>query len=364
MKTLRVAIDATPVLMRSAGVKNYLYYWFSNLRRCAAPGEELGAFPLLNDLGTLHHDASDFSAWTTYSRLAAIHLANRLGTGAVGMLAGKVDVFHASNQVHCAPPRARLTATLHDLTTRTMPELHTPGNIQADRYFAKRILLRAHGLIAVSENTRQDAIRLLGLAPERITTIHSGVPDEYFDARPTSRTRPYVLYVGTIEPRKNLGVLLDAWRQLKAGLRQQFDLVFAGPSGWSAASALDRLRAEAVYLGYIPERDLPGLIAGATAFAYPSLYEGFGFPVAQAMAARTPVVTSNTSCLPEITGGAALLIDPRSPAELASALTRLLETESLRADLSARGRQQAERYRWTRCAEESLRFFRAVVGQA
>ena len=97
---------------------------------------------------------------------------------------------------------------------------------------------------------------------------------------------PYALYVGTIEPRKNLDTLLDAWRQLKPEPRQEFDLLIAGPEGWSAENTLARIRAEANYLGYVPEADLPGLIAGATVFVYPSLYEGFGFPVVQAMAAR------------------------------------------------------------------------------
>src|SRR5262249_19883261 len=111
-----------------------------------------------------------------------------------------------------------------------------------------------------------------------------------------------------------------------------------------------------------PEADLPGLTAGATAFIYPSIYEGFGFPVAQAMAAGVPIVTSNVSSLPEITAGAAMLVDPRSPSELAAAISRVLEAADLRTDLSARGREVAQRYRWERCAEESLQFFRRVAG--
>src|SRR5262249_35061878 len=151
---------------------------------------------------------------------------------------------------------------------------------------------------------------LLGIAPDRIHTIYSGIAPEYFDAKPMPRARSYVLYVGTIEPRKNLTTLLDAWA--KTGLRSsEFDLVIAGPEGWNATAIMARIRAETTYLGYVPERDLPGLVAGATLFVYPSLYEGFGFPVVQAMAAGVPVLTSNTSCLPEITGGAAALIDPR-----------------------------------------------------
>jgi alpha-1,3-rhamnosyl/mannosyltransferase len=168
-------------------------------------------------------------------------------------------------------------------------------------------------------------------------------------------------YVGAIEPRKNLETLLDAWRQLKPELREAFDLVIAGPMAWAPKATRERIRAEATYLGYVPEADLPGLIAGAAVFVYPSLYEGFGFPVAQAMAAGAPVVTSNTSCLPEITGDAAALVDPRSAGEIAAALTRLLESESQRGELSERGRQRARRYRWESCAAQSLEFFRRIA---
>jgi alpha-1,3-rhamnosyl/mannosyltransferase len=349
--------------MRSAGVKNYLYHWLTSLRRHGSVGEEIRVFPLLAGPGTLHHDASDFSVWSTVPKLAAMHAASRLGPGAVGLLAGKTDLFHASNQVHCGPPRTRLTATVHDVTSRLMPEVHARGNIDADRRFVDRILKRADALIAVSENTRQDAIRWWGLPEDRITTIYSGVPEVYFDAPPLRRHRPYVLYVGTIEPRKNLNALLDAWSLLRAELRHKFELVFAGPAAWGDKDTLNRIRAQATYLGYVPEPDLPGLTAGAVAFAYPSLYEGFGFPIVQAMAAGTPVLTSNTSCLPEIAGEAAMLVDPRSPAEIASGLTRLLESDNLRADLSVRGRERASIFRWDRCAEESLRFFRTVAGK-
>jgi len=234
--------------------------------------------------------------------------------------------------------------------------------VKADREFAEVILQRADGLIAVSENTRQDAIRLLGIAPDRIRTIHSGVAEEYFHAAPAARAKPYALYVGTIEPRKNLATLLDAWALLKPSMRAEFDLLIAGPRGWSSDSTLARIEQEATYLGYVPEADLPGLTAGATAFVYPSLYEGFGFPVAQAMAAGAPVITSNNSCLPEIVGDAAILVDPRSASEIAATLTRLFESEALRTDLRTRGKKRAELFRWEKCATESINFFRSVCG--
>ncbi len=359
---MRITIDATSLLLRSAGVKNYTYHWIDHLRRQAGPGEEIRAFPLLGDLPPLDHEASALSLFATAPRLAMLQAANWMAPAVLDWAVAESDVFHASNMVRRVPKRTRLTATLHDLTSLLMPALHTRANVRADRSFFERIVRRADALIAVSENTRQDAIRLLKIAPEKITTIHSGIPEAYFAAVPSKRERPYVLYVGAIEPRKNLPALLDAWKQMKADLRTQFELVIAGPPGWSSEVTIARVRAEATYLGYVPEADLPGLVAGATAFVYPSLYEGFGFPVVQAMAAGVPVVTSNTSCLPEIVGDAALLADPRSPAEIVAQLTRVLESGSVQADLSQRGRERARQYRWESCAEQSLQFFRHVVG--
>ena len=184
--------------------------------------------------------------------------------------------------------------------------------------------------------------------------------DAYFDASPTRTERPYVLYVGTIEPRKNLGALLDAWGSLAPELREEYKLMIAGPAGWKSEEILARIQSEAHYLGYVPEAAMPSLFASATAFIYPSLYEGFGFPVAQAMAAGVPVITSNVSALPEVTGDAAVLVDPLSVSEIATALTRVLESNSLRTDLAARGRRRAERYRWEACAQKSLDFFRSI----
>ncbi len=202
----------------------------------------------------------------------------------------------------------------------------------------------------------------MGIEPARIRTIHSGVAEAYFDARPKPRAKPYVLFVGTVEPRKNLDTLLDAWRSVRQDIREHFDLVIAGPKGWNSAATMARIRQEATYLGYVPEAEMPGLVAGAALFVYPSLYEGFGFPVVQAMAANVPVLCSGTSCLPEIAGEAAAYVDPRSSSEMAAQLTRLLDSTEERSKLAQLGRAQAERYRWERCAQESLAFFREITG--
>ncbi|MGC9952028.1 MAG: glycosyltransferase family 1 protein [Bryobacteraceae bacterium] len=364
---MRIFIDAIPLLVRSAGVKNYLFHWIVHLRRLLGD-EQVRLFPFLDRLPDLDHEGSIADPPGTLARQALLFAMNLWPNGAADLMAPPDGIFHATKLLY--PPRhLHLTATLHDMTCWLLPELHQPANVAAEKRFAERVWKRSAGLIAVSESTRRDAVTVLHLNPEIIQVIYPGVAERFFEAAAETGAsarlkyglrRPYALYVGTVEPRKNLDRLLDAWQALHASVREQFDLVVAGPEGWQSAGTMARLRAPTPglrYLAYVPEPDLPGITAGATVFVYPSLYEGFGFPVAQAMAAGVPVITSNLSSLPEVTGGAAALIDPQSPAELRAALDRLLTSPSTRAQQAAAGRIQAQRFRWDTCAKQSVEFF-------
>jgi glycosyltransferase involved in cell wall biosynthesis len=357
---VRIAIDATSLLLRSAGVKNYAWHWIRALRR-AAPEHDIQAFPFIGALPPLDHEHSILPFRATAPRLGLLYLSNIFGSALLDPLLAGADVFHASNQVRRPPRRPRLTATVHDLTAWLMPEFHIAANVRADRDFADRVLRRAARLIAVSENTRRDAVRILGIDPARIEMIYSGVAERFFNAVPPAVARPYALFVGTIEPRKNVDALLDAWAALKPSLRDEFELRIVGPPGWNAEATLGRLQAGAQgvrYLGYVAENDLPALTAGAALFVYPSLYEGFGFPVAQAMAAGVAVITSQTSCLPEVAGSGAVFVDPKSLADLTAALDRLLTSPATRATLAQAGRQRAEaEFRWETTARRAIAFF-------
>jgi len=368
---VRVTIDAVPLLVRSAGVKNYLYYWTRYLRQ-ESHGIDIRLFPFLGEPSALDHEDSVANPVTTLARLGLLFFLNRIPNNVTGWISAGSDVFHTCKVLY-PPRRAKLTATIHDLTCWLLPETHSAVNIAADRYFADHVLRRADGLIAVSEATRADAVRILKLPPERIRVIHHGIAEPYFRVTPADAeavrarhqlAKPYLLCVGTIEPRKNIDRLLDAYQALAPSIREEFDLVIAGPPGWSNTATMARLRQPSAgirYLGYVAEDDLPGLFAGATAFVYPSLYEGFGFPVAQAMAAGAPVITSNVSALPEIAGGAAILIDPLSVDELRNAMADLLTSPTHRAGLVDAGRGNARRFSWTENARKSVRFFEEVA---
>jgi len=369
---MRVTIDAVPLLVRSAGIKNYLYHWTRHLLR-EARGVEIRLFPFLGDPSKLDHEGSVTNLLSTAWRLGLLFVMNRAPAGFSELVNAETDVFHTCKLLH-PPRRARVTATVHDLTCWIMPETHSPANVTADRNFAERIWKRADGLIAASQATRDDAVRILGLAQEKFRVIYHGIADPYFhvtakDAEAARAryglARPYLLAVGTIEPRKNLDLLLDAYEGLPASIREEFEMVFAGPPGWAQSATKARLRRPSPgirYIGYVGEEDMPGIFAGATALVYPSLYEGFGFPVAQAMAAGTPVITSNVSALPEVAGGAAVLVDPHSEAELRNAMRDLLTSPSERERSIGLGRVNARRFVWEESARESLQFFRDVAG--
>jgi glycosyltransferase involved in cell wall biosynthesis len=363
---MRLCLDCVPFLVRSAGVKAYLFQLHIHLRQTAGQ-HSIDSFPWLDRVQTFHHEGSVIPPLGTTARIGFLYFINIPGNHLLDLVCGNADVFHASNQVRHPPRKALLTTTIHDMTAWSHPEMHTPGTILADRRFAENIIKPARGIITPSESSRKDAIERLGLNPNRVRAIHHGISEEYFASPDPERARhrfqllkPYILFVSTIEPRKNLPRLLDAYEALPASLRDEYDLVIAGPKGWSSEPTMLRMQLagrNVRYLGYVPEEYLPSLTAGAAVFAYPSLYEGFGFPIAQAMAAGVPVITSNVSSLPEVADGAAVLVDPLSTDELREALNRVLTSPSLAAEMSKKGRERAKHFNWERCALETWNFF-------
>lgn len=368
---MRVCIDAVPLLVPSAGIKSYFYHWVLSLRDLC--GSQLKLFPFLQKLGPLDHEHSVCGPGSALARLAYLRLLNLRANAVLDWVGPRVDVFHATKLLY-PPKKCRLTATLHDATCWVLPEVHTAANVKADKQFLAKVLSRADGLIAISRHTRADAIQFMGLNPDRIAVIYPGVADAYFRADAESArsarqrfglTRDYILFEGTIEPRKNLSRLLDAYASLPQSLREEFNLVVAGFPGWANEELLKRIASKPPgvrYLGYVPEAWVPGLFAGATVFAFPSLYEGFGLPMAQAMAAGVATVTSHVSALPEVAGDAAEFIDPLNTVELAAALAKLLTSPALRSKLSVAGRKRVEQYRWDGCASKTIQYFEEVTG--
>jgi len=284
------------------------------------------------------------------------------------------ELFHATE--HLLPPLRSIPTvlTVHDLIFRHLPAHHKPLNRWYLNLTMPLYCRRADHVIAISECTRRDLITAYNLPPEKITVVHEAADPTFRPAAPEHVARVcarydlpgrYLLFVGTIEPRKNLSRLLAAFETLHAeGLTD--GLVIVGRWGWLYGDFFARLEQspvrDAVLLpGYVPDEDLPAIYTGAQLSVLPSLYEGFGLPVLEAMACGTPVACSSTSSLPEISGDGALHFDPNDVESMTETLRRLLRDADLRASLRQRGLKQAARFSWERVADETEAIYKAVL---
>jgi glycosyltransferase involved in cell wall biosynthesis len=277
---------------------------------------------------------------------------------------GDVDLFWSPLQTLPVLGDIPCVVTVHDLTTLILPETHRLKVRLTQIPFLGRSLARARRIVADSQATAADIGRFFPEEAARVRVVHAGVERRFAPASPAEVAAiraelgcrdGYVLYAGTLEPRKNVALLLDAWEALRAEDEEVPPLVIAGGYGWKSAALLRRLRrlegSGVRVLGRVEEDHLLRLLQGASCFVYPSLYEGFGLPVAEALACGVPVIASRTSSLPEVAGDAALFVDPDDPAELAAALRRVLVDRKLAAGLAARGPLQAAGFCWDKAAE-------------
>jgi glycosyltransferase involved in cell wall biosynthesis len=252
--------------------------------------------------------------------------------------------------------------TVHDLGYRHFPGAHPPAQRRYLDWSTRFSARAAAHVLADSIATRADLARFYAIPESKVTVVYPGRDESLrrVDPEPV-RARynlpaGYVLHVGTLQPRKNLARLIDAVAALQPH-RPGLTLVLAGRPGWLSEPILAQARANAAVvrlLDYVPDEDLPGLYSGAAVFAFPSLYEGFGFPVLEAMACGVPVVCANAASLPELAGDAALLVDPADTAALAAALDHLLADAALRQTLVARGYAQIQRFTWSSAAAQTL----------
>jgi glycosyltransferase involved in cell wall biosynthesis len=283
----------------------------------------------------------------------------------------RLDLLHGPDFLVPRRRRCPAVVTVHDLAFLRYPEILTA---ESRRYYSqvRDVVAGVELVIADSRHTAADVQELLGVPAARVRVVHlAPTPAPAADAAAVAALRqryeldgPFLLYVGTLEPRKNLGVLLRAFERV--GPAEPARLVLAGPRGWldepivtQAARLGERVR----LLGRVPAGDLGALYAAATAFVFPSLYEGFGLPPLEAMAAGTPVVAARTSSLPEVLGGAALYVAPDDEEGLGEALREVLGDAALRARLRDRGLARAAEFSWERTAAATLAVYREAVGQ-
>jgi glycosyltransferase involved in cell wall biosynthesis len=268
--------------------------------------------------------------------------------------------------------------TVHDISFAVRPDFFT----RKDRFLLKALvpwsLRRAARIITDVEYTKRDLVRMYNLSPEDIEVIPLAADPRY---HPMDRVRcrqivaerhgisgPFVLYVGTLQPRKNVATLIRAYGMFRERTGLPHKLVLTGKPKYMYQSVLDALNEsrfpdDIVLTGFVTDADLPIYYNAAAVFAFPSLYEGFGLPVLEAMACGTPVISSNVTSLPEVAGDAALLVDPREPEAFCDALVQVLGDEEVANRLSQRGLEQAARFTWERTARETLAVYRDVLNR-
>lgn len=257
----------------------------------------------------------------------------------------------------------RQILTIHDAAVLDHPEWFSKAFVLAYRSIWRALTPRVCALVTVSDYSRRRLSETLGRPLSSIQVVPNGVAERFSPASPEAvaaeRQRaglgevPYFLALGTLEPRKNVALVLAAWARARAHLPRGAMLAVAGGRGESAifADGQDALDAQGVIpLGHVPDSGLPALISGAWGLAYPSLYEGFGLPVLEAMACGAPVMTTRLTSLPDVAGDAALYVDPQDPAELANAFIRLAGSADLRHEMGQRGLERARRFSWTTSA--------------
>ncbi len=363
---------------RAAGINRYIHQLLAHLRPLASEQDRLIAFtghwklpPELEPTPYFRVSQTGLPTWKPSVRIAWEQLLQPPAA-----VRERLDILHSLSYVQPLLCPAKSVVTMLDLTFMRMPRSFNRWN---RLYLAAMSTISArlcHRIVAISESTRQDVIRFLGVPPEKVEVIYCGVDAPFrpiddqavLDRFRSERGVPgqFLLYLGTLEPRKNVERLIEAYAKVRLTDQIPHKLVLGGAKGWLYEKIFSRvqelgLSEEVVFTSYIPYEELPLWYNCADTFIYPSLYEGFGLPPLEAMACGTPVITSSISSLPEVVGNAAVTVDPLDVDALAGAITKVLGEPALREKLKMEGPRRAAHFSWTETAAQTLDCYRRVL---
>jgi glycosyltransferase involved in cell wall biosynthesis len=372
---MNVIIDAIPLLSPLTGIGKYTY-------------EISRRFPLLDT----EHDYSYYYGYfsdqlrcgegaggagsSVKEKVCKIRGLGRLARKMKGVVSSlsmkKFDLYFEPNFIPLNIKAQSTVTTIADFSFLVQPDWHPRERIEYFQEFFWKRIGKADRIIVISDFIKKSAIEF-GLPEEILRTIHLGVDGETFrlkDSNQLGETKKkfnlpdnFILFVGSIEPRKNLLRLVQAYLSLEKTIRNEFKLVLVGFKGWENREIMELLseaKEDILYAGYVPEQELADIYNLATLFVYPSLYEGFGLPALEAMACGCPVVTSNVASIPEVCGDAAMLVDPLDEESIADGLRRLVGDETLRQELRLKGLDRVKLFSWERSAKEHLKVFEEV----
>lgn len=378
---MRIAIDVTVTIGQKTGIGLYVHHLIENLARIDKENKYL--------LYT-HFWRSFRAKKKTLSlpvqpnfRLMVKRIPNRITNLLFNYLHLPIDFFlPPTDIVHCTcyltpvSKKSKSIVTIYDLTPLLFPEFHVEHIKKVIFKGLLNSVCKVDKIIAISESTKKDVMRLFHIPEDKIEVIYGAADKIYHpieDPEILKQIRSkykipnkFVLFVGIIEPRKNIVRLIQSF----SILRKKFEhkLVIVGRKGWFYDEIFTQVRRshlgeEVIFTGYVPQEELPALYNAAELFVYPSLYEGFGLPPLEAMACGTPVITSNVSSLPEVMGDAALLVDPYNVEEMAQTMYRVLANRNLRYSMIDKGLWQAKKFSWERTAQETLQVYKEVYEQ-
>jgi len=291
------------------------------------------------------------------------------------LLKSKINVYHGPNYVLPVLTRAGKVLTIYDMTLFDSSKWYKPISRLRVQKLIKLSTKKANKIIAGSKNTKQDIIKILKLPCDKIKVIYIGIDDIYSPIADKYKLgniknkykidSKFILHVGSLQARKNIPRLIEAYSKLPVELLEKYQLVIAGKRSWKVEKIFAKVKQlkledRVVFTGFVADDDLPLLMNAAALLAFPSLYEGFGIPPLEAMACGTPVVASNTSSIPEVVGDAALLFDPYNVEEITEAMYRVLTDEQLRDKLRQRGIERVKQFSWENAARETLQVYKEV----
>lgn len=376
---MRIGIDCRTILNpkggEGAGVGHYTYYLVKNILQVDKKNEYFLYFDwrvadtrefVQPNVRIKHFPFSQYNKFLPFAYSHMLITAYLMKEG--------LDVFHSPITSLPLTYLKKEIITVHDLAIYKNPGWF-PSQIFSTKLLVPQSLRKANKIIAVSESTKDDLQEIFNIPAKKIKVIHEGVvvdkikvTNKRLDSLDRFKLPPrYILFVGTLEPRKNLVTLLRAYRQATNSqpALQRYPLVIAGAKGFKHEEVFDeikelRIGKQVKYLGYVTHNQKMELMKGASCFVFPSSYEGFGLPVLEAMALGTPVITSNISSLPEVAGSAAILVNPEKEQEIAKAFHKLMGDQKLQAKLRQRGLSQAKRFSWERCARETIKAYESV----
>jgi len=369
---MRVLVNALQANNRS-GTGVYVVQLAQRLPKLAGPGETILAWPKDFPVPRGGRQSNAQFIERGFAGPAARLRYDQWGIRSdIGAL--RADVVHYPANVGSVFSLRNMVVTIHDMTFFLHPEWYRYERAQYYRWAVARSVRNAARIIAVSQATANDIVEILKIPSDRIEVVNQGADERFAPATEIEHAAArakydlperYVLYYGTIEPRKNLERLIQAWSSIADKIDRH--LVIAGRTGWKTQPITDCAdrsphRARIHFPGFIEDDDLPAVIGAADVIALPSLYEGFGNAIQEGMACGVPVLTSNNSSMPEVAGGAAVLVDPLDVESIADGLRRLLGDSALRADCIAQGTVRAKQLSWTKTAEGALRVYRQVAG--